>query len=131
MGKLKDLRFILSKPEYLAQKARRRSRLALSHTQYTTLKDAVVRRDSWKCRVCKTRNNLVVHHIVYRSHGGDDIESNLITLCDNCHNAIHKPHPRTGAMLVLLPLDESKLVHSADNIRFLCLNGFIPGRRLA
>jgi 5-methylcytosine-specific restriction endonuclease McrA len=34
-------------------------------------------------------SNLEVHHIQYRGQSGEDSESNLITLCQNCHRAIH------------------------------------------
>jgi 5-methylcytosine-specific restriction endonuclease McrA len=34
--------------------------------------------------------NLQVHHIEFRSHGGSDSEANLITLCAPCHAAVHK-----------------------------------------
>lgn len=32
---------------------------------------------------------LEVHHQVFRSHGGPDEESNLITLCHTCHLLLH------------------------------------------
>ena len=31
-----------------------------------------------------------VHHIIFRTNGGSDEESNLITLCKTCHNKVHK-----------------------------------------
>lgn len=31
-----------------------------------------------------------VHHKVFRSKGGTDAPSNLITLCETCHNALHR-----------------------------------------
>lgn len=40
------------------------------------------------CRVCKGPGNHV-HHLVYRSHGGRDIPSNLILTCADCHADIH------------------------------------------
>jgi hypothetical protein len=30
-----------------------------------------------------------VHHMVFRSQLGDDVEENLITLCCNCHQKVH------------------------------------------
>lgn len=29
------------------------------------------------------------HHIVFRSHGGDDVEDNIAPLCHDCHMALH------------------------------------------
>lgn len=48
-------------------------------------------RDEWKCRNlhCGMRNNLHVHHIIYRSEMGVDESWNLITVCNDCHDRIH------------------------------------------
>lgn len=40
------------------------------------------------CRVCKGPGSHV-HHIVYRSHGGKDVPSNLLYVCHDCHRDIH------------------------------------------
>ena len=51
----------------------------------------VLKRDDYKCQKCKKSNvPLEVHHIVYRSKGGSDNESNLITLCCDCHKKVHR-----------------------------------------
>lgn len=48
-------------------------------------------RDKYTCQACKAQNvRLEVHHIVYRSQGGTDDLDNLITLCEDCHNGVHK-----------------------------------------
>lgn len=51
---------------------------------------AAIRRDS-ACRVCKVtaRPVLAAHHIVPVSLGGTDSLRNLVTLCANCHRAVH------------------------------------------
>lgn len=50
---------------------------------------AIVRqRDGGKCRSCGKPGNQA-HHIVYKSHGGKDVESNLLWACDLCHKLIH------------------------------------------
>ena len=41
------------------------------------------------CRVCKSAPGEHVHHIVYRSHGGKDVPSNLLWVCLDCHRDIH------------------------------------------
>lgn len=43
----------------------------------------ILERDHYRCQApeCSRQRNLEVHHIHYRSHGGDDDEDNLITLC--------------------------------------------------
>jgi len=64
-------------------------RLQLEKDAYQELFRQVLRRDRWRCQQCGRRTELHVHHRRSRSHGGDDSESNLITLCATCHNQLH------------------------------------------
>lgn len=48
----------------------------------------VFRRDKFRCVLCGSATNLEVHHITYKRLGAEDI-SDLITLCDDCHETIH------------------------------------------
>lgn len=41
------------------------------------------------CANCHSIDNLQVHHIIPLSLGGTNYESNLVTLCGNCHAKIH------------------------------------------
>lgn len=58
-------------------------------------REFVLFRDNHTCQLCKGKKNdpiLNVHHLVYRSMGGTDAPSNLITLCNSCHTSVnHKP----------------------------------------
>ena len=38
------------------------------------------------CVACGTTSDLQHHHLVMRSEGGSDAETNLITLCTACHH---------------------------------------------
>lgn len=52
----------------------------------------ILNRDNYTCQYCKGKHKdgkLEVHHIVYRSNGGSNEESNLITLCHTCHQDLH------------------------------------------
>jgi len=42
----------------------------------------------WCCN-CGSTKNLVYHHIVPVSVGGNHILSNIVVLCENCHSRIH------------------------------------------
>ncbi|MFL6440214.1 MAG: HNH endonuclease [Terriglobales bacterium] len=53
------------------------------------VRDRVLHRDSWRCQICGSMLNLQVHHQVFRSHGGQDCDDNLITLCAACHGRLH------------------------------------------
>lgn len=48
----------------------------------------VRKRDGGKCRCCGKRGG-EVHHLRYRSQGGDNDPSNLALLCKRCHEDIH------------------------------------------
>jgi RRXRR protein/HNH endonuclease len=52
----------------------------------------VLHRDGYTChsgRKLKHDSKLHVHHIVFRSNGGTNARSNLITLCETCHSDLH------------------------------------------
>lgn len=60
-----------------------------SITEYRKLVKQVYKRDGYKCVKCGLRQNLTPHHVIFRSHGGEDSLENLITLCIECHNGVH------------------------------------------
>lgn len=63
------------------------------------VRQAVLDRDDNQCQLCGTggENRLQLHHVVFRSHGGDHQSSNLVTLCFRCHDDVH-----AGRQAVLL-----------------------------
>jgi len=72
-------------------------RLKLQPEAYRELHCHVLERDSWRCQVCGTMESLQVHHKQFQSRSGDDQETNLITLCYDCHNRAHSlKRPRAG-----------------------------------
>ena len=47
--------------------------------------------DKKKCRTCHSTEKLEVHHANYNKPLGDEnVEDDLITLCEKCHDAISK-----------------------------------------
>jgi len=55
------------------------------------LRLACLIRDNFTCQKCgKKETRLEAHHIVWTSKGGKDSIYNLITLCESCHDKIHK-----------------------------------------
>ena len=65
------------------------AKLRLDPLSYESLRQQILRRDSWRCQSCGTMSNLEVHHRQFRTHSGDDSEENLITLCATCHARVH------------------------------------------
>ncbi len=61
----------------------------LDRTTPPWMRDEVLARDGFHCAHCRSRRNLMVHHIVWRSKGGPTIPSNLIAVCVDCHVLIH------------------------------------------
>jgi hypothetical protein len=53
------------------------------------LRSRVLARDGHQCRHCRSREQLMVHHIEYRSKGGRTQAANLVTLCVRCHSLVH------------------------------------------
>jgi 5-methylcytosine-specific restriction endonuclease McrA len=64
-------------------------RIRLDARAYHTLQRKILERDGWRCQACGSPRGLEVHHIERRSQSGNDSEGNLITLCCDCHKAIH------------------------------------------
>lgn len=42
-----------------------------------------------KCINCGSVDDLVYHHVIPLSIGGNDIDSNMVCLCGSCHNKLH------------------------------------------
>jgi len=53
-------------------------------------REKVLIRDNYTCQICGNKKNLEVHHIIPRSKGGTNVVENGITLCKNCHKAVHE-----------------------------------------
>ena len=73
--------------------------LRLDANSYHELHRQVLRRDAWRCQLCGSMQHLQVHHLKFRSHSGGDEEQNLITLCAECHEQMHRKTRRTKASL--------------------------------
>ena len=63
--------------------------MTMSDAEVYLLHQWVYTRDGGKCRVCGRRDNLHIHHIIFRSQGGTNETSNLITLCLQHHTDVH------------------------------------------
>ena len=57
---------------------------------HKNFKQACLVRDKFKCRVCRAESSLQCHHVKPKSKGGTDKLSNLMTLCEICHDKHHK-----------------------------------------
>lgn len=62
------------------------SYLATSH--WKVKRERAVTRDGYRCRVCNSPDRLNVHHRTYERIG-EEVDSDLITLCQPCHQLFH------------------------------------------
>ena len=82
---------------------------------------AIVReRDGHRCRVCGSRDGVQVHHIRYRSRGGDHATWNLVCLCGGCHGRVH-----AGTLRLSGDGDASIGAMEANREVFDALNGML------
>ena len=82
---------MLTKPEPRAKEKARAVRK--KQRDYSALRVQVCHRDMGLCRVCRHYASPTyghVHHIVYRSAGGEDTMSNCLWLCATCHDLEHR-----------------------------------------
>jgi 5-methylcytosine-specific restriction endonuclease McrA len=68
---------------------KKRRVIRLEPDQYEQLRRAILQRDGWRCQFCDSMTNLEVHHQQFRSHSGEGMEENLITICHVCHSLAH------------------------------------------
>lgn len=66
-------------------------------------RDKIMFRDGYKCRECKSDKNLVLHHTKYVN----DFD-HILTLCQNCHDKLHKK--RVARDIKLEPLHRKRLL---------------------
>ena len=69
--------------------SQKRPRVQLASVPYSRLRKEILERDNWRCQVCGCLKNLDVHHMRRRSALGEDLETNLITVCRECHQILH------------------------------------------
>jgi len=50
-----------------------------------SLKQKVLKKYNNACAICKSKDNLIIHHVIPHSKGGRNVEWNLIVLCNDCH----------------------------------------------
>lgn len=67
--------------------------------EFKSLREEIFKRDNYTCKVCgwspekdSDDRSLTCHHISYEHlYSEKDYLEDLITLCNVCHNAIHRP----------------------------------------
>jgi len=60
----------------------------LQTPHWIKLRDEHLKRSKYHCQICNKNGKLNVHHRTYERKG-EELYSDLITLCENCHNLFH------------------------------------------
>lgn len=67
-------------------------RTYLASPQWQTLRKVILKRDSYTCQGCGIDGvPLEIHHITYVRFE-EELESDLVAVCRDCHQAIHDKH---------------------------------------
>lgn len=77
----------LQKPRSRAADKKQQDRDA--EKAWLQLRKVVLARDRYRCRCCGTPDKVDVHHLRFRSRGGEDSSQNCAALCRVCHAEIH------------------------------------------
>lgn len=81
---------LMKNPALISEKVRHWGYQQGFDYEWASRREAVLHRDNYTCQICgKKHTRLEVHHIIYRSNGGTNDETNLITLCEDCHSDVH------------------------------------------
>lgn len=69
----------------------KRKPIRLKGAALSALNNAIYERDQHRCVNCTrwVEDGHKFHHVIYKSHGGDDSEENGVLLCDECHYQVH------------------------------------------
>jgi 5-methylcytosine-specific restriction endonuclease McrA len=64
----------------------------LGTPRWRALAKAARKRDGYRCRRCRRRRRLDVHHTVYPDgwRWSEDSLANLVSLCRECHKGVHR-----------------------------------------
>lgn len=104
-----------------AQKNRDRVRMWKNEDLFGGLKRLILERDCYKCRACGGIDTVSVHHkdgTGYYSVGKDksrinNVEDNLISLCQSCHQILHRWQERNDVVLI----DDQEIIETLTEIK--------------
>lgn len=75
------------KPKFKRLKPTQTSRSNFSKA----VREEIFKRDDHCCVLCG-RWSSIIHHVMFRSHGGRGVVSNGVTICQDCHDQVHQHH---------------------------------------
>lgn len=67
--------------------------------EWTKKKSLRLKFDNYKCKNCKSKQGLEVHHKNYDNLYNEDIKTDLITLCHECHTKVTQLNKRKRSVI--------------------------------
>lgn len=90
----------------------------LTQAEWRLLRDQILARDNFTCLRCdkkfRYKKNLSVHHVIPRADGGSNDPTNLVTLCNPCHDYVEVNDLRTRADIMGSVEIEAGIVEAED-----------------
>ena len=81
------------------------------------VKEEVLRKCDYRCINCGSTDDLEIHHVIPLEIGGNDIPSNMVVLCYDCHKAVTnfqlllmtagRPHKSGGRKRMVVDCDDT------------------------
>jgi 5-methylcytosine-specific restriction endonuclease McrA len=81
--KYHDIRNVNDRRDYMREYMR--NRRAMHAEVSSEQRSRIFERDGYKCRICGSRDDLCIDHIIPVTKGGDNADENLQTLCKPCN----------------------------------------------
>lgn len=97
-------------------------------SEYLTIRREAVEECGAFCVNCGSREKIQYHHIVPLEFGGNNVISNIVPLCEDCHYKAHGKHKNTGIEGVIGRPRKDAPVGYRD-ILTKYLTGTLPGKR--
>ena len=96
--------------------------------EWRKIRAAVLDRDMFMCQRCEKKSGngklLTVHHVIPRDEGGSMDLSNLITLCEKCHDAVEIAGYRLLAEICSTDNDPVKELDREPPLDYYYVEGF-------
>jgi len=103
---------------YIEMKVKRMSECSIQRAEWfgqsardADLRFECIKRDNGVCQICKRpKVNLIAHHIIPISDGGEDDLKNLITICEDCQSKHYKElHQEIKSLQEIMQLGGSRV----------------------
>ena len=65
------------------------------------MRESIIERDGGLCVICKSQA-VDLHHVMLKSHSGNNSSYNLVCVCRKCHSAIHRNNKKWFPILFKL-----------------------------